>query len=457
MEHGNQIQFNFSKRGFVRLVSYLCALVLVLSAGAATGYTQAQSYRMMLENEYSQALTGLASNLTGISTTLNKGRYAFTPVQISGLAAQLWRDASSAKTSLAALPLGELHLDNTNRFLTQIGDYAMALSRKSVSGTGISEQEREQFAGMCDYGLSLSEHVYRMEQSVSEGQITMESIRREIESNEDGAPPEEGTAMAMFEELETAFADYPKLEYDGPFSDHILTREAVMLKNVPEVSADEAKQVAAKAAEVEFSTLQESGVENSTLPAYMFTGDGVWVNVTQNGGYVSSMIKSRLPGESQITAENALRAAKEYLSRIGMHLLTPTYHQIGDGVCTVNFAFLQGDTVIYPDLVKVEVALDNGEILGFDARGYLANHTQRQLETPAVTEQEARDMVGEHLQVEKVRQAVIPTPGRYEVLCYEVNTISENGEHVLIYINAQTGVEEQILLLTQDDGGTYVR
>ena len=32
---------------------------------------------------------------------------------------------------------------------------------------------------------------------------------------------------------------------------------------------------------------------------------------------------------------------------------------------------------MYPDLIKVKVALDNGEVLGMETTGYLNNHTQR--------------------------------------------------------------------------------
>ena len=50
--------------------------------------------------------------------------------------------------------------------------------------------------------------------------------------------------------------------------------------------------------------------------------------------------------------------------------------------------------------------------------------------------------------------AVIPTEGKYELLCHEFICQTADGMHAIVYINAQTGVEENILLLLEDENGT---
>ena len=54
------------------------------------------------------------------------------------------------------------------------------------------------------------------------------------------------------------------------------------------------------------------------------------------------------------------------------------------------------------------------------------------------------------------RLALIPTGGEYEVLTHEFKCQSADGRHVLVYINAQTGQEEKILILLEDESGTLV-
>ena len=52
--------------------------------------------------------------------------------------------------------------------------------------------------------------------------------------------------------------------------------------------------------------------------------------------------------------------------------------------------------------------------------------------------------------------ALIPTEGEYEVLCHEFKCQAEDGSHVLIYVNAENGRQERILLLLEDENGSLV-
>ena len=75
--------------------------------------------------------------------------------------------------------------------------------------------------------------------------------------------------------------------------------------------------------------------------------------------------------------------------------------------------------LIYPDLIKVQVALDNGEIVGFEAQGFYIAHEEREIPKPKLSMEEARSRVSERLEIFKERLAIIPTNAKQEVLCYE--------------------------------------
>jgi hypothetical protein len=60
------------------------------------------------------------------------------------------------------------------------------------------------------------------------------------------------------------------------------------------------------------------------------------------------------------------------------------------------------------------------------------------------------------LEVLSHRLALIPTGGEYEVLCHEFQCRTDDGSHVIVYVNAATGNEEKILLLVEDETGTLV-
>ena len=121
---------------------------------------------------------------------------------------------------------------------------------------------------------------------------------------------------------------------------------------------------------------------------------------------------------------------------------------------TVNFAYNDLDVCCYTDLIKVSVAMDDGEILGFDAKGFLVNHYDRDIPEADISQSRAKESVSPRLEIVSGRLALIPTDGLEEKLCYEFRCRAENGRNVLVYINAQTAEEEQILILVESKSGT---
>jgi spore germination protein len=133
----------------------------------------------------------------------------------------------------------------------------------------------------------------------------------------------------------------------------------------------------------------------------------------------------------------------------------PTYGQVQDGTATIAYAARENGVVIYPDQIKVKVALDNGEILAVDAKQYLMHHKTRTIPSPHLTPNKAEAAINPDLEVQRVQPAMIPDQaGTGEILTYEFLT-RLGQETFLVYINAETGEEEQILQLIQTDGGTF--
>ena len=70
--------------------------------------------------------------------------------------------------------------------------------------------------------------------------------------------------------METDFPELPTLIYDGPFSDHILDKESVLLKNAREVSKDEAKEIAASTVNLGSDELVDMADETGKTPSFVF-------------------------------------------------------------------------------------------------------------------------------------------------------------------------------------------
>ena len=129
-----------------------------------------------------------------------------------------------------------------------------------------------------------------------------------------------------------------------------------------------------------------------------------------------------------------------------------TYFQTQENIITINYVYKQGEILVYPDLIKVKIALDNGEILGVEANGYLNSHTERTDITPTITTEEAKSTLNKNLDIQSQKLTIIPTEWKTELLCYEFKGKIDETEF-LVYINAKNGREENILVIIETPGG----
>ena len=164
------------------------------------------------------------------------------------------------------------------------------------------------------------------------------------------------------------------------------------------------------------------------------------------------MLDSRPIEVENIAVEDAVRLGMEFLNANGFSGMKESYYEKSDGSVTVNYAYVGQNITMYSDLIKIKVALDNGSIIGFESRGYLMNHTERSLAPIRLSETDARAKISKHLTIDSVSLALIPLESRREVLCYECRG-NFDGQNYLIYINAETGKEEKILLLIESENG----
>ena len=130
-----------------------------------------------------------------------------------------------------------------------------------------------------------------------------------------------------------------------------------------------------------------------------------------------------------------------------------TYYMMQSGNIVINYAYNQDEVTIYSDLIKVKIALDNGEILGIETTGYLNSHKEREYKEPKIGLEEAKEKINDKLEIMSENMAIIPTEWKTELVCYEFKGKIEEKEF-LVYINIETGKEEDILVILDTPGGT---
>ena len=127
----------------------------------------------------------------------------------------------------------------------------------------------------------------------------------------------------------------------------------------------------------------EAGETAGKLSAWRISAGDYTVSVTRQGGYVAQAISSRTPERTILSVRDGLAAARNVLERRRLGPMAESYHILEGNALTVTFCAREGDAICYPDMVKITVAMDNGELLRYDAEAYLTCHGPRELPAAA--------------------------------------------------------------------------
>ena len=191
-----------------------------------------------------------------------------------------------------------------------------------------------------------------------------------------------------------------------------------------DISEEQAKQIIQEFTGAKPEEIASNGfLENGNIPSYSFivktNGRNKSIAISQKGGHIVYMNSYREINEENISQEEAVNIGKNFLLEKGYNNMKETYYLNQNGCLVINYAYSENDVIMYPDLIKVKVALDNGEILGMESAGYLNCHTQREKLKGTITADKAKEKLNKRLEILSQNLAIIPTKYNTEILCWE--------------------------------------
>ncbi len=439
-------------RTLVRILSFSAAAILVMGVFTARTWLMAQRDRRELEAGWRRSFAALSADVSQISTALEKCLYASSPMLMGSACAEISARAQEAQLNMGELPFSGLLLEKTSGFLGRLGDYSRVMAQGAYARLP-GDPERENLRALAEAARSLDQGLTELQSQLEQGMVSIRQLAEDRERVEEALPD----LSAGMTEIEDQFPELPTLIYDGPYSESVDQGTAKGLAGLPEISEKEAVWAAVAFSGISQGSVRSLGRCEGNVPCYLLTGerDGreLTFRVTVQGGRILDMVDAGVTEKAVLTPEEGVRKAEEFLQRKGYAPVRESYWRREGNTVLVNFAALQGETVCYPDLVKVRIELEKGNIVGFDAEGYLMNHISRSLSEPVDREQ-ALQRVSSGLTVLSDGLAVIPTEGKGERFCREFLCETENGRKCLVYVDAQTGEEAKILLLLEDEDGT---
>ncbi len=440
---------------------YGVAIVLIIAiiVMAILWYRQKSEYIIATENSYNLAFYELIDYINDVENYLAKSMITSSSEHGAETLIHVWRQANLAQVYLSQLPISTNELSNTAKFLNQVSDYSHTLAKKAIDGEDLTQEDLDNLKTLHDYSVDLRNTLEQLSSDMNNGKISWKELTEDLDTT--FAQQVDNLSATSFSNIDENFGEYEGLIYDGAYSEHIESSEKKGLVG-EDVTEEQAKQKAISfIGEDRVGDIKLNGlVENGDIVVYDFSitvkdGDKnnpLTISISKKGGHIVVANYNREVTEEKIQIEEANQIGKDFLNNLGIPDMEPTYYLKQGGAVTINYAYKQEDVIIYPDLIKVKIALDNGEVLGIETTGYLNNHTERTIETPSITMGEAKDSLNNKLEITSEGLAIIPTEWNTEIFCYEFKG-KINDTDFLVYVNADTGEEENILVIIETQDG----
>ncbi len=449
---------------------YISLTIIVFLIGGLIGtgvwgYTQyrdKESYYRYIDNQVQKRYYDLVGSVETISTELSKLMVSSQTKENIVLFSKVWQSAYNAEEYLAQIPIRHEELTKSNKFFNQLGDYTFAMAQKSIKGEKLSPEDVNNLQQLYEYSVDLSQGLREVKDESIGGQMWINStkqnkdtqmIKEETEEAEEQNPIE-----LQFTQFEERMNLYPELIYDGPFSEHMIQGINPRLQGEKITEQEAEKKAREFIGEDKIQHIEGQPGMDGRIVTYNFKVQRkdhqtpTYICVSETEGYIVNVLDNKPVDQAKYSRKQAVEIADKFLKEKGFTDMVPTYSLKTDNNVFIVFAYTQDNVIMYPDLIKVKVALDNGDIIGFDSSHYLTLNYQREIPSPNLSPDEAKQSISVRANIEdEPKLCYIPTEFGGEIYCYEVK-VNRGNEHFLVYINAETGIEEKILkaLISQD-------
>lgn len=438
------------------MLTIIVVLITILVVLGIYIYKKQVEFRQASENSYNMAFFELVDYVQNVETYLAKSLISSSPEQGAETLTNVWREANLAQVNLSQLPIESQELQNTAKFLNQVSDYSYSLSRKNIRDEKLTDTDLQNLEQLHQYSVELENTLNQLSADMNEGRISWGELTKK--GTVAFAQQVSNISKDSFSNLEENFHEYSGLIYDGAFSEHITstTKKGLTGENVTE---EEAQNIAINfIGQNNIKQINYNGKsENTSIISYDFTitlnsSQIAAISISEKGGHVVYMDSNRNVEAEVISEQQADEIGKKFLTEKGFKNMKETYYLKEAGIVTINYAYEQNDITVYPDLIKLKVALDNGEILGIETTGYLNSHEERKIEAVKVSKEKAKENLNKKLQITSEGLAIIPTEWKTEVLCWEFKG-TVDGLDFIVYVNTDTGKEEDILVIVNTPNG----
>ncbi|GLB58014.1 germination protein YpeB [Cytobacillus sp. NCCP-133] len=426
-------------------------LALGVAGTAFWGYQEHREKNAILinaENNYQRAFHDLAYQIDLLHDKIGTTLAMNSRASLSPELAEVWRLTSEAHSDVGQLPLALLPFNKTEEFLSNIGDFSYRTAVRDLEKEPLTDKEYQTLKELYKQSADVQQDLRKVQHMVLEKNLRWMDVEMALASNQEAA---DNTIIDGFKTVEKTVEGYGETDFGPAFvnmqkkdenykyleGEEITEKEAVSIgKKYAELGNDVNVRVAANGKGSDYGFFSVS-IQNKK------SKEEANMDITKKGGYPIWFIMEREVAQQKISLNEASNNAIKFLKDNEFKDLDLFESAQYDNLGVFTFVSNQDGVRIYPDSIRVKVALDDGQITAFSAEDYLKSHHQRDIPGPAISKDEARGKINPQVKVMEDRRAVIINDINQEVSCYEfLGTLGEDTYR--IYINAESGQEEKV-------------
>lgn len=429
----------------------LIGVLTIGVAGAAYwGYQEHKEKNAILmnaENNYQRAFHDLTYQVDLLHDQIGTTLAMNSKESLSPALAEVWRVTSEAHSDVGQLPLTLLPFNKTEEFLANIGDFSYRTAVRDLNKEPLSDKEYASLKKLYGEAEEIQNELRNVQHLVLENNLRWMDVEMALAADKQG----DNTIIDGLKTVEDKVEGYEQTNFGITNVNMEKKDENFSKLEGKTITEEQAVKIAKDFAEFKNETevkVTENG-EGSNYGFYSITltdkktGVEASMDITKKGGYPIWSIVSREVEKQKISLNEANNNATNFLKSHQFKDLALFESTQYDNIGVFSFVTEIDSVKIYPDSIKIKVALDNGNIVGFAAEDYLQAHQEREIKDPAISIEDARKKINQNVQIMEDGLAIIINDINKEVLCYEFIGTFGNDTY-RIYINADNGIEEKV-------------
>ncbi len=451
MEKVNEEKTNLSKKSVITLIVFTIVfgiLAITFSILYAIDMTQLERTSINLENVYQRTFYDLVESVNNTETKMSKLLASTDSNYSNQLLLEINDNLTNAENQLSYLPISMNGIPETTKFINQLGGYTSTLAKNTKNGTKLTAEEKAKLRELYNSIYGIKVQLNKISNKINQGY--------NISENANPGKEDYNKFTQNMQKIKNNDQDYPTMIYDGPFSDSTCNKEIKGL-NFAEISKQEAEKIANEI--FENAKVEYSNETNGKFQTYDFnvTENDIklYVQITKQGGKLLTISSMNDKKTENISHGKAIEIAENFAKKLGIENMKCVWTDKIQTDVYLNLAPVINNVIIYPDLIKVKVDLDKGQIVGYEACAYYTNHIERNIENATISQSTAQSKIDSKYTIESVKLALSPIEYKGEILTYEFKC-KYQGSTYYIFINALTGEEENILKVIETQNGNLL-